>query len=434
MRKTLFIASLLLLIASAWAQPKEKVIFSFNLTNGNLPNAGLIADSKGNLYGTTSYNGGQYGYGNVFELTPSGSGWKETVLYDFKGGTDGAWPLDSLIFDASGNLYGTAQVGGKGKCVNDNGKILGCGVAFELTPVKGGGWKETVLFSFVPGKVKGVIPVGGLVFDKAGNLYGTTWAPGVGGDFILQKAKPASGKTFWGCNAPGCGGTVFQLTPTKTGWKETDIYAFTGEKDGSTPQASLIVDAKGNLFGTTVYGGTTGCTSGYGCGVVFEMSPQQKGWKEKVLYRFSGGKDGAYPSGSLIFDKSGNLYSTTSAGGTVGDGTVFTLKPSGTRWKESVLHAFTGTDGSLPLAGVIQDSKGVLYGTTNQGGSYWGVAYKLVQSNGSWKETVLHTFDQSGDAENPAAPLIIGPKGYLYGTAQSGGSSGIHGAVFQVAP
>src|SRR5579885_2672031 len=122
MRKTVFIASLLLLVASAWAESKEKVIFGFDLTNGNLPNAGLVADSKGNLYGTTSYNGGQYGYGNVFELTPSGNGWKETVLYDFKGGADGAWPLDSLIFDASGNLYGTAQVGGKGKCVNDNGK------------------------------------------------------------------------------------------------------------------------------------------------------------------------------------------------------------------------------------------------------------------------------------------------------------------------
>jgi uncharacterized repeat protein (TIGR03803 family) len=434
MTKRVFPIILLALAVTCWAETKEKVIFSFNLKNGNLPNAGLIADSQGNLYGTTSYNGGKYGYGNVFKLSRTGNTWKETVLYDFKGKTDGAWPLDSLIFDKSGNLYGTAESGGQGRCVKDGNNVLGCGVVFELSPANGK-WTETVLFSFVPGKVKGVIPVSGLVFDNQGNLYGTTWAPGITGNFNLQRVNPASANTFWGCDKPGCGGTVFQLAPTKSGWKESDIYAFTGAKDGSTPQGTLLIDAKGILFGTTVYGGTTGCTSGYGCGVVFQLSPKGNGWKQTVLYRFTGGNDGAYPMGSLIADKSGVFYSTAAAGGSANQGTVFSLEPNGQKWKESVLYSFNGPDGSMPMAGLLEDSKGILYGTTNQGGNNWGLVFKLESSNGTWKETILHNFTLTGgDAENPAAPLIFGPKGLLYGTSQSGGSSGIHGAVFQVAP
>jgi uncharacterized repeat protein (TIGR03803 family) len=418
-------------VTFAWAKASEKVIFSFNLKDGNLPNAGLIADKQGNLYGTTSYNEGKYGFGNVFELSPvKGGGWKETVLHDFTG-KDGAYPLDSLIFDAAGNLYGTAGVGGQGTCTNNG---LGCGVVFKLSHGKSG-WKETVLYSFVPGKVKGVVPEGGLVFDKAGNLYGTTWAPGVsGGPLYLRKAQGMSVNTYWGCNKPGCGGTVYKLTPTKNGWKETDIYAFTGGQDGSSSQASLIFDGAGNLYGTTVFGGTTGCTSGYGCGVVFKLTVSNHR-KETVLHRFTGPADGAYPMGSLIFDKAGNLCSTASAGGSAGKGAVFELTATSKGWQESVLHSFSGgADGDTPVGGVILDSQGNLYSTTNQGGKAWGVVYKLIHSNHAWAETVLYSFAGGSDAQNPWAPVMFGPHGHLYGTGQSGGAFGIHGAVFEVIP
>jgi uncharacterized repeat protein (TIGR03803 family) len=413
-------------------QTAEKAIFSFNLTDGNLPNAGLVADGKGNLYGTTSYNGGTFGFGNVFELSPTSNGVKETVLYNFTGGADGGWPLDNLIFDSAGNLYGTTESGGQGECIEGGG---GCGVVFELSPSKTG-WKEAVLFSFIPGQVKGVIPVGGLVFDKAGNLYGTTWAPGVeGGPFALRNKSELSANTYWGCSLPGCGGTVFELSPFRGGWQETDIYAFTGGSDGSTSQANLIFDSAGNLYGTTVYGGSTGCAGAYGCGVVFELTPSGGDWTETVLHEFTGASDGSYPSGSLIFDKSGNLYSTASAGGT-GNGNVFELQPGNQGWAEKVLYTFTGgADGATPTAAVTFDSQGHLYGTTNAGGTgFSGVVFKLTNSNGTWSENVLHTFAYgAGDGQAPAAPLIFGPRGYLFGTCQAGGKYN-HGAVFAVAP
>jgi uncharacterized repeat protein (TIGR03803 family) len=414
-----------------FAQFSESVIFSFNLTDGNLPDGGLVADSQGNLYGTTAYNGGKYGFGNIFELSPDGSGgWTETVLYDFTGKADGAWPLDTLIFDGAGNLYGTAEAGGQGDCTNTG---EGCGVVFEL--VRGqGGWSEKVLFSFVPGQVKGVFPVGGLVFDKAGNLYGTTWAPGVEGGPLAVRRNHSPANSYWGCTLPGCGGTVYELSPTANGWKETDLYAFAGTTDGSASVASLIFDQAGTLYGTTQFGGTTGCTSGYGCGVVFKLTPSNGSWSETLLHTFTGGNDGAYPTANLIADKAGNLYSTTSAGGSLNNGTVFVLSAA-QRWKETVLHTFTGgQDGGTPFAGVIMDSRGDLIGTTNQGGNNWGVVYGLRRVDGHLIDKVLHAFTMGSDGENPYAPAILGPNGYLYGTTQGGGSQGGHGAVFEIIP
>lgn len=421
--------------AAQAATAREKIVLSFDGKDGNLPNAGLVADAKGNLYGTTSYNGGTYGYGNVFELSHTKSGWTETVLYNFTGGADGAWPLDSLTFDAAGNLYGTAESGGQGQCVLDGSQWLGCGVVFELKH-SSRGWKEKVLFSFVPGQVKGVIPVGGVVFDGAGNLYGTTWAPGVsGGPRLSRKAPPPARPTYWGCSDPGCGGTVFELSPTKSGWQEQDIYAFTSGDDGGVSQANLIFDGAGNLYGTTVYGGSTGCAYGYGCGVVFELSPGNGGWSESVLHAFSG-SDGSYPQASLIFDSKGNLLSTTAAGGASGYGTVFRLQPGSGGWTEKSLYDFSGgADGGNPFAAVIMDGQGNLFGTTNQGGSgqyATGVAYMLSPSGHSWSETVLYTLAYPG-AQAPAAPLLAMPDGKLFGTAQAGGNYN-HGAVFQLVP
>lgn len=423
-------------VSFAQGQTSEKVIFSFNGADGNVPSAGLVADKQGNLYGTT-FDGG-FGLGNVFELSPAKDGsWTETVLHNFTG-PDGAAPVNSLILDDAGNLYGTAQIGGQGRCTNTG---LGCGVVFELSPNQNG-WTYTVLYNFLPQKTKGVIPVGGLVFDKAGNLYGTTWAPGM----FPVPFHPAP-NNFWGCDNPGCGGTVYKLTHTSAGWEETDLYAFTGGSDGSSSQANLIFDSAGNLYGTTVYGGITGCISEYGCGVVFKLTPGETGWKQTVLYRFTGGTDGAYPLSSLVFDAGGNLYSTASVGGNVNDcspnnagcGTVFELTPAKGNWTQTVLYTFTGgTDGALPYAAVIFDSHGSLYGTTEMGGDpahSLGVVFKLAPSGSGWTEEVLHTFlDGNGDGQNPAAPLIFGPGGLLYGTTLGGGSFATHGTVFAMTP
>lgn len=421
---------------------KEKNLFLFDGTDGSSPQAGLIADAKGNLYGTTYLGGGAHGFGNVFELSRGTSGWKETVLFSFTGGADGGGPLASLVFDAQGNLYGTTISGGQGQCLWNGSQWYGCGVVFELTP-SGKMWQENVLFSFVPGQAEGVMPAGGLVFDGAGNLYGTTYAPGVsGGPSYSRTAGGIKPPTYWGCSDSGCGGTVFELSPTKTGWQEQDIYGFTGGGDGGVSEANLVFDAAGNLYGTTVFGGTTGCVSGYGCGVVFEVSPGKSGWSEKVLHKFSG-TDGAQPQGSVIFDAQGNLYSTTSYGGSgscavlyepAGCGTVFRLEPGTTRWKESVLYNFGGgDDGGFPFSAVTMDSQGDLLGTTFQGGSgNEGVVFKLSPSGHSWKEGVVYAFSYPG-AGQPVSPLLAMPDGKFVDASVNGGSQD-NGAVFELIP
>jgi uncharacterized repeat protein (TIGR03803 family) len=268
--------------------------------DGGLPYAGLIFDSaEVNLYGTT-VGGGTLGYGTVFELSPSGSSWTETVLYSFIGnydkGTDGDSPLASVVFDPQGNLYGTTNTGGAGK-----------GVIFELTPAAGGGapWTETVIYTF--GGKSGAYPYAGLTIDSKNNLYGTT---AIGGG----RSGP--------CNrSSGCG-VVFELSPPSgTGpWTENVIYTFASGSDGGYPYAGVIFDSKGNLYGTTVQGGnTTGANCSYtvGCGVVFELTPPTgKGsWPETVLYAFNGGTDGGFPYAAPMLDSASNLYGTTSYGG-----------------------------------------------------------------------------------------------------------------------
>jgi uncharacterized repeat protein (TIGR03803 family) len=313
----------------------ETVLHNFAGTDGSFPWGTLIFDASGNLYGTTQ-TGGTYGYGTVFEMTPTTKGaWKEKVIYSFNGanGKDGAGPLAGVIFDGSGNLYGTSELGG----------VYSFGTVFELTPTAGGGWKEKILHSFNPSTKDGVAPNASLIFDTAGNLYGTTLEGGVSGL-----------------------GTVFELAPkTGGGWKETVLHSFNSNgRDGYFPFASLIFDGSGNLYGATSVGGTK---SG---GTVFELSPKTGGgWKEKILYNlgYPGATD---PFGQLIFDGVGNLYGTAGVNGPDKSGTVFklTLQSSG-RWAQTVLHNFNGTDGDLPYAGVIFDGSGNLYGTTYNGGT-----------------------------------------------------------------
>jgi hypothetical protein len=367
----------------------------------------------------------------------------ETVPYTFPGGSHGAIGATQLVSDTAGNLYGTTLSGGNNstKCEIYTG-APGCGVAFKLTPGAHGSWKETVLYTFTGGK-DGAIPVGGVIFDSAGNLLGTAF---VGGNTTSQKCIENVGVGL----PPGCG-VVFKLTPRAHGpWEEEVLYTFTGGSDGARPWSRLILDSHGNVYGTAINGGnTTSCSNQFGCGVVFKLRSAAKGsWKESVLYTFGGGSDGYLPYGGPTFDSRGNLYGVTYVGGdpscsSFGSptcGVVFKLTPTRSGpWTETVLHAFTGgSDGSIPLFYVILDSDGNVYGTTIYGGNTsaknclggegfdappgCGVVFKLApRAHGTWEETVLYSFTGGTDGAFDLAPLIFDSSGNLYGMTGSGG-------------
>jgi uncharacterized repeat protein (TIGR03803 family) len=390
---------------SASAAPTLTVLHSFKGSDGDSPEAGLLADSKGNLYGTTFLGARpgcpENGCGVVFKLAPGG---KETVLYAFcskPSCSDGFGPTAGLIADKEGNLYGTTQFGGRSGCVSPR---PGCGLVFKLSP----SGTEKVLHSFKGSD--GANPFAGLIADSKGNLYGTTTSGG----------------------APQQG-VVFKLTPSET---ETVLYSFCSKpncSDGNLPAGGLIADSSGNLYGTTQFGGASGN------GVVFKLSPSGT---EKVLHSFKG-SDGAFPAGGLIADSSGNLHGMTGNGGASGKGcggagcgTVFKLSPSGT---EKVLHSFCSkpncSDGANPFASLIADKEGNLYGTTGSGGAKspvcgggCGTVFKLTPGGAL---TVLHSFTGGSDGAIPTAELLADSKGNLYGTARGGGASG-KGVVFEL--
>jgi uncharacterized repeat protein (TIGR03803 family) len=287
----------------------EAILYSFPVYSA--PSAGLVFDATGNLYGTGAAAQGE---GSAFELSPlSGGGWGETVLYTFTGGMDGGFPFGfPMVFDSLGNLYGTAEIGGLSHGCPSYGEV-GCGVVFELSPAAGGGWNETVLYTFTGGS-DGGIPKSGVIIDSSGNLYGSAT---IGGNVTECK------------NSGGCG-VIFKLTRAADGkWRETLIHQFTGGTDGSIPASPLILDSLGNIYGTTQYGGETtthGCGPN-GCGLVFKFSPVSGGWRETVLHAFGPPPDGAYTASGVILDQSGNLYGTTPAGGADGLGIVFEIVP-----------------------------------------------------------------------------------------------------------
>jgi uncharacterized repeat protein (TIGR03803 family) len=421
---TLALLILGVLLGAAWAQT-ETVLYNFcaqtECTDGANPMAGLVFDQKGNLYGTTNYGGPSscegVGCGLVFKLSPKG---KETALYNFcsqRDCMDGALPLAGLIFDQKGNLYGTTEAGG----------AHGYGAVFKLTPEG----KEEVLYSFCAHTkaavcTDGASPHAGVVFDRNGNLYGTTAGGGAHGY-----------------------GTVFKLTPKG---RETVLYSFCAQTnctDGKYPFAGVVLDQTGNLYGTTISGGVhhpSSCEL-YGCGVVFKLTPKGK---EEVLYSFCAQNnctDGEYPYAGVVFDQRGNLYGTTVEGGhsdincgSYGCGVVFKLT---SKRKEAVLYSFCAqsncTDGAAPYAGLVFDKEGSLYGTTTAGGlcGLCGVAFKLTPKG---RETVLYSFCAQGNCNDgviPTAGLTFDQKGNLYGTTVYGGPGGYYngdGVVFKLTP
>jgi uncharacterized repeat protein (TIGR03803 family) len=383
----------------------EKVLYSFTGgADGANPTAALVRDSKGNLYGTT-YSGGAHNLGAVFEITSAG---KEVVLHSFSGNPDGANPYAGLIMDSNNNLFGTTvNGGGSSNCSN------GCGTVFEVTSAG----EETVLYSFAS-YPDGASPYGGLVMDPKNNLYGTTLAGG---------QNPGNE-----CNANGGCGTIFELT---SAGEESVLYEFCQQggyscTDGIYPYDALVRDSKGNLYGTTF-----AVTGGFG-GVVFELT--SKG-QEETLYSFCAQKacaDGNNPYASLV-DSKGNLYGTTFAGGSTGSyGVVFRVTRKGKESKEKVLYYFPGGEhGANPHGGLIRDAKGNLFGTTYAGGNAnnAGIVFEITPNG---HENVLYTFcsdKKCADGASPYAGVTEDSKGNFYGTTYSGGAHG-YGTVFEVIP
>jgi uncharacterized repeat protein (TIGR03803 family) len=362
------------------------ILYTFMSTaDGEQPDAPLIQDAAGNLYGTTQYGGTKGGFGTVFKLDTTG---KEHVLLSFAGTPDAEDPYSGLTPDKAGNFYGTTLYGGTQG---------GFGTVFKLDP----GGKGTILHSFA-GTPDGEDPRSVLVRDASGNLYGTTQYGGTNGGY----------------------GTVFKLDAKG---KVTLLHSFSGTPDGEDPYAGLLRDKAGNFYGTTMFGGTGG-----GFGTVFKLDAKGK---VTLLHSFAGTPDGVNPLSGLLRDGVGNLYGTTKYGGTNGGfGTVFKLSSKG---NVTLLHSFAGTpDGENPYSRLIRDAAGNLYGTTFYGGtSGYGTVFKLDPAG---KLTILHSFNDSPDGAHPIAGLILDKAGNLYGTTSDGGDlncgfSGC-GTVFKVTP
>jgi len=357
--------------------------------DGTTPAATVVIDNQGNLIGAAAGGNSKSYSGVIFQVS---SGGVESLVYDFQALNEGVAPNGALARDASGTLYGTTAGGGYNgaKCK----KYYGCGVVYKL--VNG---TEQVLYRF-QGQSDGQEPNGGLILDSAGNIYGTTYHGG--GD------------------ANGRPGTVFKVTPSGS---ETILHKFASTKgDGKLPTAGLVMDKKGNLYGTASEGGGKGnfapgykCTNG--CGIVFEITAAGA---EKILYTFKGYQsgDGAAPFASLIMDKSGNLYGTTYAGGDYGYGTVFKLTPSG---QETVLYSFVGQpDAGNPVGRLLMDAQGNLFGTTSYGGTFdSGAVFELSAAG---KESVLYSFTGGDDGAYPFDGLAMDAGGNLYGTTELGGN------------
>ena len=386
-----FVAAILFL------QPAQAQTFTvlYSFTGGSQgadPHAAVTLDGAGNLYGTT-YRGGAYAGGTIYKLDAIGN---EMVLHSFGSGADAANPNGSLLRDGAGNLYGTSRFGG----------TAGKGAVFKLDS----SGHESVLYSFSGGQ-DGSGPQTGLLQDQNGNLYGAT---------------PTGG--------PSKRGVVFKVDPNGV---ETVVYGFAGGDDGANPLASLVHDKNGNLYGTTLNGGS------FNSGTVYKLTPGSGGsWTESVLYSFTGGLDGHQPYGGVVLDPAGNFYGMTGFGGDHDVGVIFKLDSGG---NETVLHSFSGEaalrggpDGAYPFQGLLRDNAGNLYGMTGAGGAAGnnGVAFRLDPSG---KMTLLHTFTGQLDGASPFAELVQDATGTLYGVTLTGGKGAnciliCGGVLFKITP
>jgi uncharacterized repeat protein (TIGR03803 family) len=389
---------------------KLKVLHNFgSSTDGNFPSGPALLDSHGNLYGATGGGPGQSGYGIVFELAPQANGtWRESVVYTFLGGSNGGYPWGALIPDISGNLYGTMQ-----------GYLSSVAPGIFSLTRQSGGWTRTVLSSEYAGP--------GLVFDKVGDLYGSI---GPGDYFDL--------------------GAIGELSPGSGGWTYTQLYSYCGQSGGCpggyNPPAPPVWDAQGDLWGTMTEGGInqSPCLTSFGCGVIFEMTPNGDGtWTYNVMHQFaSSSTDGQWPYGSLVIDAAGNFYGSTWLGGTYNHGTIFKFSNVGGTWQETILYNFPNcTHGCMVEGTLAMDTAGNLYGTADGGagtpscgGAACGVVFKLApQTGGKWKYSVLYNLNQNTGGVPPLYGVILDGKGNLYGVTSAFGKYGA-GTAFEITP
>lgn len=402
------IATVLVTMTLAAQGQSFRVIYNFTGgQDGAYPSSGVTIDAADNIYGTAFGGGTGMGFGTVFSLSSNGSGWILRPLHDFTDGSDGAGPAGRIIIGPDGALYGSTAAGGGGPCVLTNG-YHGCGTVYQLRPPARApasviyNWNSTVLYSFSGSN--GSYPQGDLTFDSAGNIYGTTINGGTPGWGVIYKLTNNGGRWIqsvlyqalgdgdgeypWGGvvfdhagnlygtfsqNGPNDYGSIFKLAPSGGGWTESTIHAFTFRgSDGATPQGGLVLDNAGNLWGTTVHDPTGG-------GTIFELTPSGGGWSYNFIYQLTGGID-LGPYDKLLMDSAGNFYGTTYGDGRYGYGSVFKLTRSGGGWTYSSLHDFTGgSDGGNPFCKLAFDSSGNLYGTAFGGGANGkGVIFQIV--------------------------------------------------------
>jgi uncharacterized repeat protein (TIGR03803 family) len=403
------VLALVWVLTMAAMQPAQAQIFTVlhdftGGADGYQPVAGLTKDAAGNFYGTT-YRGGEGGFtsGVVFKFKSRHSGWTLSTLADFGNDDNGYNPESRVAVGPDNAIYSSTLFGGVGCGGN------GCGTIFKLVPAASVPRTarnldaKTVLHRF--SGPDGAKPLGDLVFDAAGNLYGTT----------------ASGGAY-------NGGTVFELSPTADGWEYKVLYSFAGGADGYQPLGGVVVDQAGNLYGTTQQGGAP---NNYG--TVFELSPSGNGWTYQLLHVFKDTTDGGWPVGGLIFDPYGNLFGTASVGGPTGGGTVFELSRFQGTWIFSMLYNLPAGNGPGPQATLVMDAYGNLYGTTTDNGAdYVGTVFELSPSVAGWVLTTLHTFFY-GDGGRPISNLVLDADGNLYGTTSEGGMYG-GGNIFEITP
>jgi uncharacterized repeat protein (TIGR03803 family) len=378
--------------------------------DGGSPSAGLSMDRAGDLYGTTTAGGA--GHGTVFKLAHVGSGWTLSTIYTFHGGNDGGLPQGRVVFGPDGTLYGTTSGGGSG----------GRGTVFNLRPPASVcrsvqcPWNETVLYSFTGGHDGGTPVYVDVTFDAAGNIYGTTGGGGLD------------------CTSNGACGVVFKLSRSGSSWIETVLYSFGNFPDGFAPYSGVTFDSAGNLYGTTYYGGT------HSFGIVYELTPSGSGWTETILHNLNGSSDGANPYGGIAVDQAGNLYGTTTDGGSQnGGGTVFQLQPSGGTWTFNVIYSANGF-GQFSDTPTL-DAAGNVYATGEGGGAGLGNVFKLTPGSHGWTYVDLHDFniDNLDQGYFPFGSVLLDTNSNLYGTALQGGNMGQGcvegcGVVWEVQP
>ena len=391
--------------------------------DGANPFGALTIDRSGNLYGAATYGGNTScpgvdyysGCGVIFKMRRSGSGWLFQSLYLFSG-SDGANPSGGVTVAPDGTLYGTTNAGGGGSCVQSWGHS-GCGTVFHLRPSPtlclaiSCRWNDTVLYQFTGG-TDGGGPWGGVALDQAGNVYGTTYEGGSGD------------------------GVAYAVTHSQSGWTESVIHTFTGGSDGGDPASNPISDSNGNLYGTTLFGGDIGSNCPFGCGTVFELTRSGSNWNESVLHAFANNGNTALPQAGLVLDSAGNLYGTTESG----LNTVFELSPGSGGWTFNTLYGTSFGGLNAFRSPVTMDSAGNLYGVTEFGGSGCtygcGTVFKLSPSAGGWTYTTLHEFNDA-DGFEPYGGVVVDSNGVVYGTASGGGGGDCElgcGVVWKITP